>query len=99
MINKRNSSNETKKLRNKISNLLQFPENIFSDISPIDFLSNKEVLIQDSKGILEYNDKNIKINIGHNIIANFNGTNLKIKSLSQKHLTITGSIISLDFLN
>ncbi len=84
--------------RNKILKLLQVPENIFSDISPIDFLSNKEVLIQDSKGILEYNDKNVKINIGCNIIVNFKGRNLKIKSLSQKNLIITGFIISMNFL-
>lgn len=84
--------------RDKLLILLQIPENIFSDISPINFLSNEEVLIEDNKGILEYNDKNIKINIGNNIIANFKGRNLKIKSLSQKNLIITGFIISMDFL-
>lgn len=84
--------------RDKLLSLLQIPKNIFSDISPINFLSNEEVLIEDNKGILEYNDKNIKINIGNNIIANFKGRNLKIKSLSQKNLTITGFIISMDFL-
>lgn len=89
---------KNRNIKNKILNLLQVPENIFSDISPIDFLSNKEVLVQDSKGILDYNDKNIKINIGQNIIASFEGRNLKIKSLSQKNLIITGFIISLEFL-
>ncbi|MBP0979077.1 MAG: hypothetical protein J6C55_00295 [Oscillospiraceae bacterium] len=90
--------NTNKNIKNKILKFLQVPENIFSDISPIDFLSNQEVLIQDSKGILEYNDQNIKINIGNNIIANFKGRNLKIKSLSQKNLIITGFIISMNFL-
>lgn len=100
MINQNNKKNSSpKSLKTKISNLLQFPENIFSEISPIDFLSNKEVLIQDSKGILEYTDKNIKINIGNNVIASFKGRNLKIKSLSQKNLTITGFLTSLDFIN
>lgn len=84
--------------KSKILKLLQVPENIFSNISPIDFLSNREVLIQDSKGIIEYNDNIIKINIGNNIIAKFKGRNLKIKSLSQKNLTVTGFITSMEFV-
>lgn len=92
------AKNKKHDIKNKLFNLLQLPDNIFSEISPIDFLSNQEVLIQDSKGILEYNDKNIKINIGKNIVANFKGRNLQIKSLSQKSLVITGFILSLDFL-
>lgn len=90
--------NKKNDIKNKLLNMLQLPDNIFSEISPIDFLSNREVLIQDSKGILEYTDKNIKINIGKNIVANFKGRNLQIKSLSQKSIVITGFILSLDFL-
>lgn len=86
------------KIRNKLIKILQVPPNIFSDISPIDFLSNKEVWIQDCKGIINYNENNIKINIGCNTIANFKGRDMKIKNLSQKNLLITGFIISLEFL-
>ena len=85
-------------IKNKLLKLLQMPSNIFSDISPINFISNEEVWIQDCKGIIDYNEKNIKVNIGKNIIANFKGRNLKIKNLSQSNLLITGFVISLDFI-
>jgi sporulation protein YqfC len=86
------------KFRNKILDILQIPDNIFSDISPIDFSGNKEVVIEDCKGIIEYDNKIIMLHIGCNTIAKFSGVDLNIKSLTDKNLIIEGSIISLEFL-
>jgi len=97
-MHKLDTKSNKNKIRDKVLNILQIPDNIFSNVSPIDFLSNKEVLIQDSKGILEYDNKAIRINIGSGIIAKFTGRNLQITSLSDKNLTITGYIASLEFL-
>lgn len=86
------------KVGNRVLRMLQVPHNIFSDISPIDFSGNREVVVEDCKGIIEYDDKTIMLNIGCNIIAKFCGRNLSIKSLTDKNLVIEGFIISLEFL-
>ena len=36
------SKNKKHDIKNKLFNLLQLPDNIFSEISPIDFLSNQK---------------------------------------------------------
>ena len=59
--------------------------------------SNREVVFEGSKGIIEYGDSSIKINAGKYVIS-FNGRNLRIKSMNDCDLVIQGFITSIEYI-
>lgn len=60
------------------------------------FNSCHEVLIEGSKGVLEYNEKTVRLNAGKYILS-FSGENLCIRVLNSDELIITGFIVTFDF--
>lgn len=60
------------------------------------FNSCREVLVEGSKGILEYNIKKVSLNTGEYIL-NFSGDGLCIRNLTVDEVIITGDIVSLEF--
>lgn len=84
--------------RNLRSRLSEFSKEEFSDymLPHIIFNSSKEVLIEGSKGVLEYKEDVVRINCG-NYILKFKGENLSILSPTADELSISGEIISFEF--
>ena len=64
----------------------------------IEFFSNNRALVERCKGVYEYTDTLIKLNLG-GMSGIFVGKNLKILSLEGKNLVITGEIEGLSFLD
>lgn len=73
--------------------------------SPMDFLgkkchmeidSNKSVVFEGSKGVLEYSNQCIRVS-ADSFIVSFEGVNLALKCISPTALTIEGSILSISF--
>ena len=60
------------------------------------FNSSDEVLVEGSKGILEYNTEKIRLNAGE-CILDFSGANLCIRNLSVDEIIVIGEIESLKF--
>ena len=79
----------------KINDMLEFPKEIGSEEPKITMLGNKQLLIENYKGILEYEEFFIKINtyIG---IVNINGFNLELNNLTDDDILIRGKIDSID---
>ena len=88
--------NRKKKNLSKINNILEFPEEIVSDNPRITILGFNELLIENYKSILEYEDFFIKINTYIGAI-NINGFNLRLKEMTEEDIMVTGNIDSLDF--
>lgn len=63
----------------------------------IDVCSNKEVYIDGCMGIIEYNSSLVRINC-KNLIVRITGDDLSIKSDSTEQISISGNILSLDFM-
>lgn len=63
----------------------------------IEIVSNREALIEGSKGIVEYSDTEIDINCGC-FVLKFTGFDLTIKSLSVNCISVSGKIITMNFL-
>ena len=61
------------------------------------FCGNREVTIDGSKGVLEYDENLIRINMGK-MVACFFGRNLNIKCFNLESLVIEGYITSIEFL-
>lgn len=58
---------------------------------------NREILIEGSRGVIEYNENSVKINTGKYIVA-FAGRGLKLSCMNEYSLTISGFITSIEFI-
>lgn len=65
--------------------------------SQIEIIGNREIMIQGSKGIIEYTDELIRINLEDNEVQIY-GQKLSISCLSQDSLEIKGIIHRLEYV-
>lgn len=63
----------------------------------MDISSNREVILEGNNGILEYNDRSIKINAGRYVVA-FHGRGLHIRTMSERELVIHGFLTSIEYI-
>ena len=84
------------KMRNRISRALEVPAEVNLNVPKVTILNFEEMVIENYKGILEYQDFFIRIqtNIG---IVNVNGFNLSLDEMTSDDLMVKGKIESLDF--
>jgi len=87
---------DKKRKPNKISELLEIPKEISTGEPKITILGFEQMLIENYKSILEYEEFYIKINTYIGII-NVNGFNLNLNEMSQDDIMITGKIESIDW--
>ena len=80
----------------KINKLLEIPDEVCSNIPKIVIKGFEEMMIENFKGIIEYEENLVKINTYIGII-NINGYNLHLENMTQDDLRITGKIESFDF--
>jgi len=85
-----------KKRFSKINEFLEMPEEITTDKPKITILGFEELVIENYKNILEYEEIFIKINTYRGAI-NINGVNLKLIQMNKEDIMITGKIDSIDF--
>jgi len=79
----------------KINDILEFPKEIGSNNPRITMIGFNKLLIENYKGILEYEEFFIKINTYIGII-NINGFNLELNNLTDDDILVTGKIDSID---
>ena len=82
----------------KIDELLEIPIELSTDNPKITIIGFEKVLIENHKGILEYQDYFIRLNTYIGII-NINGFNLSLEEMNTDDLIITGKIEGIDFEN
>ena len=90
-----NKNNKKSKL-SRLDKVLELPKEISSNEPKITILGFNQMLIENYKGILEYQEFFIRVNtyIG---ILNLNGFNLNLSEMTTDDILITGKIESLDF--
>ena len=83
------------RLSNKINKVLDFPTEISNGETKVTIIGFNEMLIENYKGILEYEEFyiNIKIDIGS---INVNGYNLSLEQVTGDDILVKGKIKSLD---
>ena len=79
----------------KINNILEFPEEISSNEPKITLMGFGKVMVENYKGILEYENFFIRLNTYVGVI-NINGFNLSLNEMTDENLLITGKIESID---
>lgn len=83
-----------KKLR-KIDQLLEMPKEVYSNEPKITLIGFHEMIIENFKGIIEYEEYLIRINTYIGII-NINGYELKLENMTNDDLRVTGKLESFD---
>ena len=93
-----NSSQKRKKVKkeNRIDKLLEIPKEISSNEPKITIIGFGQMLIENYKAILEYQEFYIRIST-HIGILNINGFSMNLKEMTTDDLLITGKIESIDF--
>lgn len=92
-----NPRNKRRKNRmNRFNSLLELPEEVISNKPKLTIVGFEELLIENYKSILEYEDFYIKINT-HIGAININGFNLRLKEMTGDDIMVLGKIETLDF--
>lgn len=84
-------------IKEKMSEFLELPKEIVMDISKITLYGNNNMLIENYKGIIEYENDRLRINTKEGIIR-VTGNKLFIKEITSEDLLIYGEITSIEFL-
>lgn len=88
--------NKKKNIMNRLDKVLEMPKEITSNEPKITILGFNQMLIENYKGILEYQEFFIRLNTYIGII-NINGFNLNLSEMTTDDILITGKIESVDF--
>lgn len=84
-----------RKAISKIDRILEMPQEVYTDIPKITVTGFNETIIENFKGILEYEDYYIRINTSLGII-NINGIDLKLENMTNDDIKVNGKIESID---
>lgn len=84
-----------KKSYTKLDKILEMPKEVCSDIPKIIVTGFDEMIIENFKGILEYEEFFVRINT-HIGIININGFNLNLENMTNDDIKVTGKIESMD---
>ena len=81
--------------RSRINRMLEIPQEVYSDIPKIVITGFDEMIVENFKGILEYEEYFVRINT-HIGIINVNGFDLKLENMSEDDIKVSGKIESFD---
>ena len=81
--------------RNKLNRMLEIPQEVYTNTPKIVITGFDEMIVENFKGILEYEDYYVRINTFIGII-NVNGFDLKLENMSDDDIKVTGKIESFD---
>lgn len=75
----------------RLAGILEIPQDITLDLPRITMLGNKQLLVENHKGIIEYTSSlvRIKLNQGELIIA---GKNLMLGNLQMEQILVEGTV-------
>ena len=80
----------------KLDSFLEMPREVVSNDVKITILGFNEILIENYKNILEYEEVFIKINVFNGTIS-IHGFNLNLEQMTDDDIKVTGTIDSMEF--
>ena len=81
--------------KRRLDKILEIPEEIYTNTPKITITGFNEMIIENFKGILEYEDYYIRINTSLGIV-NINGYNINLEKMTNDDIKITGKIESVE---
>ncbi len=87
------SKNEITK---KFTEEMQLPESAVTDSFRIEFRGDNDVVIEGCKGIIEYEESCIALNLGKKIVR-FSGADLEISSFFEEQAILKGTVVVMEY--
>lgn len=84
-----------KKNQNRIDKILELPQEVYTNIPKITITGFDEMIIENFKGILEYEEFFVQINT-HIGIININGYGLALENMTNDDIKVKGKIESIE---
>jgi sporulation protein YqfC len=84
-------------LKEKVTEILELPKEVVLNMPKLTMLGNGDLIIENYKGIIEYESGRIRINTSSGIIL-VTGSYLLIKEITSEDIMINGEICALEFL-
>lgn len=94
--NKKNSEENTETFKEKITAHMGIDREIALNLVHIEMTGNRELFIENYKGIIEYTDTVIRINTNPSPLR-IEGKCLELKSITQEMLYVTGYFKEISF--
>ena len=83
--------------RQKLAETLELPKEIVLNMPRLTMVGNNDIVIENYKGIIEYEDSKVRINTGIGVVR-ITGDRLLIREITSEDVIISGVILSLEFL-
>ncbi len=94
----RNKPDENRKpVAERLTEVLDLPKDIVLNLPRLIFTGNRELFIENYRGIVEYSDTVIRLNTSECMIK-ITGGALGIKSIAAEEITLQGKIKTLEFI-
>ena len=84
-----------KQRKNRMDKMLEIPKEVYSNIPKLSVTGFEEMVIENYKGILEYEEFFVRIST-HIGIININGYNLNFENMTNDDIKVTGKIEKFD---
>ena len=84
-----------KKNNNRLDRLLELPKEVYSNVPKVIITGFDELIVENFKGILEYEEYYVRINT-HIGIINVNGYGLDLENMTNDDIKVKGKIASID---
>ena len=81
----------------RITEILDLPKDIMLNLPRLIFMGNRELFIENYRGIVEYTDTIIRLNTSEHMVI-ISGTALSIKNIATEEITLQGNIKKLEFM-
>ncbi|OPX46440.1 YabP family protein [Ruminiclostridium hungatei] len=83
-------------LKERVTEVLELPKEIVLNMPKLTMLGNGDLIVENYKGILEYDEGIIRLNTASGIIR-VTGADIYIKEITMESIMIFGNIQSLEF--
>ena len=85
------------KLKERIAEVLELPKEIVLNIPKLTMIGNSGLIIENYKGVIQYEDNKVRINTGVGVIR-ISGEGLVIKEITSENILVDGVITNIEFL-
>ena len=79
-----------------LAGLLEIPQDIVLDLPRITMLGNKQMLVENHKGIIEYTASLVRINLNQGVVS-IRGAELVLCNLQAEQLLLEGTITDVNY--
>ena len=95
-MRKKTKSENRPKLRDRIADSFEVSKEVFLDVPKLTMIGNRELCIENYKGICEYTDKLLIIEAKPCRIR-LEGSDLEVKTITEELIYVTGEFLRIEF--